>query len=64
MVCYSLRVGPPEPTNPREKCNVLDVFMRCVLEVFEERVLAIIYKHCSQGVLHVLGMSRVGARDK
>lgn len=25
---------------PREKCNVLDVFMRCVLEVFE-RVLAI-----------------------
>ena len=36
--------------------------MRCVLEVFE-RVLAI-YKHCSQGVLHVLGMSRVGARDK
>ena len=26
--------------NPREKCNVLDVFMRCVLEVFE-RVLAI-----------------------
>ena len=48
--------------NPREKCNVLDVFMRCVLEVFE-RVLAI-YKHCSQGVLHVLGMSRVGARDK
>ena len=40
MVCYSLRVGPPEPTNPREKCNVLDVFMRCVLEVFE-RVLAI-----------------------